>query len=111
MSELGRKMRATLNPGLVICLSLWAYYIQIKENSQIGDRLQHPHPIRPFPQGNYVVHTHVATASQHDATASSRSPPQGSWEAVSESAALLNACRVMYLKIKYCIYEHRQNMS
>lgn len=63
----------TVNLGLAICLSLWAYYIQMK--GEFTDRLQHPYPIRRFPQGSHVVHTYVASASQHDTTLSSRSPP------------------------------------
>lgn len=44
MSEFKRKkVKATLNLALVMCLSLWAYYIQIK--GEFTDRRQAPAPI------------------------------------------------------------------
>lgn len=44
MSELERKIvKATVNLALVMCLSLWAYYIQIK--GEFTDRRQAPAPI------------------------------------------------------------------
>lgn len=38
-----KKVKATLNLALVMCLSLWAYYIQIK--GEFTDRRQAPAPI------------------------------------------------------------------
>lgn len=72
----------------MMCLSLWAYYIQIKGG--FTDRRQAPAPTsnQTVPPGNRVARTYVATASQHDTAMSSRSPPRGSWEAGSQSAAL-----------------------
>lgn len=84
---------------------------RLREGSQIGDRLQHPHPIRRFPRGNHVVHTYVATASQHDTgdvLQESSTWIMRSWE---QECSAVSERWVMCVKIRGCVYEHWQNVS
>lgn len=100
----------TLNPALVMCLSLWAYYIQIK--GEFTDRRQAPAPISnqtvPLgkPCGAHIC-GHSLTAWHHGVLQESSTRIMGSCE---RECSSLRECWLMYLKIKQWICEHCQNM-
>ena len=112
MSELGRKIaEATLSLALVMCLSLWAYYIQIK--GEFTDRRQAPAPIsnQTDPSGEPCgahICGHSLTAWHHSVLQESSTRIMGSCE---QECSTLTECHVMYFKISRCISERRQNMS
>lgn len=112
MSELGRKIvKATLNLALVMCLSLWAYYIQIK--GEFTDRRQAPAPIsnQTVPSGEPCgahICGHSLTAWHHSVLQEPFTRIMGSCE---RECSTLTEHWVMYLKIRQCISEHWQNMS
>lgn len=104
MSELERKIvKATLNLALVMCLSLWAYYIQIK--GEFTDRRQAPAPIsnQTVPSGEPCgahICGHSLTAWHHNVLqeSSTRIKRSCSWE-----SSTLQEDYMMYLKIKQWI--------
>lgn len=112
MSELGRKIvKATLNLALLMCLSLWAYYIQIK--GEFTDRRQAPAPIsnQTVPSGEPCgahICGHSLTAWRHSVLQESSTRIMGSceWE-----CSTLSQHWAMCFKIRHCIYEHWRNMS
>lgn len=112
MSELGRKtVKATLKRALVMCLSLWAYYIQIK--GEFTDRRQAPAPIsnQTVPSGEPCgahICGHSLTAWHPSVLQESSTRIMGSceWE-----CSTLSEHWEIYLQIRYCIYEHWQNVS
>lgn len=112
MSELGRKIvKAALNLALVMCLSLWAYYIQIK--GEFTDRQQAPAPIsnQTVPSGEPCgahICGHSLTAWHHSVLQESSTRIMGSCE---RECSTLSQHRVMCFKIRHCIYEHWRNMS
>lgn len=112
MSELGRKIeKATVNLALVMCLSLWAYYIQIK--GEFTDRRQAPAPIsnQTVPSGEPCgahICGHSITAWHHSVLQESSTRIMGSCE---RECSTLSEHWVMYLKIRRRIFKHWQNMS
>lgn len=107
----GKIVKATLNLALVMCLSLWAYYIQIK--GEFTDRRQAPAPIsnQTVPSGEPCgahICGHSLTAWHHGVLQESSTRIMGSCE---RECSTLNEHWVMYFKIMLCIYEHWRNMS
>lgn len=88
----GNRVKATLNLALLMCLSLWAYYIQIK--GEFTDRRQAPAPIsnQTLPSGRPCgahICGHSLTAWHHSVLQESSTRITGSCE--QERASLADA--------------------
>lgn len=102
---------ATLNLAPVMCLSLWACYIQIKGG--FTDRRQAPAPTsnQTVPSGEPCgahICGHSFTAWHGDVLQESSTWIMRSWE---QECSAVSERWVMCVKIRDCIYEHWQNVS
>lgn len=101
-----KKVKATLNLALVMCLSLWAYYIQIK--GEFTDRRQAPAPIsnQTAPSGE-PCGAHIcghSLAAWHHSVLQESSTKLTS-DCKSESS-ILSKDGMMHSKIRPHIYNH-----